>query len=199
MRPRAPNVPQPKAPTRHVLTPPLHLATAVDEDAQEKLQRYEQEQGRQLVQGLRGRVRAAIFMSKGATNADGTQLGDDALISQQHDYLEGWATAMVRTAPTLADDLAAEIESALCDPETSSTESLAYVHLAGMMPELSSSAGYDCVFTRHPQEDALLWQSLDVLRESGLPMPPSLEAIAARATDERTLSRIEALRAADAE
>jgi hypothetical protein len=122
LRPQRPDNPRPEAPQRLIHTPPLHLAAPTDDEAAETLRRYEEEQGRDVVSLLRSRVRRSAFtLGAGADPEDA--------VMQQADYLEGWTEAVMRTAPTLADDLAAEIEAALCDPETPAAETMLYARL----------------------------------------------------------------------
>jgi hypothetical protein len=179
--------PRPKVPKRRIHTPPLQLVTTADDHAAETLRRYEEEQARDLVGLLRARVRQSAFSL-------GAQADPESILMQQNDYLEGWVEGIVRTAPTLADDLAAEVESALCDPETQAGESMLYARLGRLMPEVTSPAAFECALARHTQEDAVLWELLDALGASGLPAPKALDAVARNARDDRTLRRLDAVR-----
>jgi hypothetical protein len=173
-------------PDRQILTPPLHLAEVPDDEAAEQLRKYEQMQARDLVGLLRARVRQAAFLA-------GRDDVPEALAAQMGEYMAGWVDAVIRTAPTLAEDLAAEVETALCDPESKPSEVMLFARLGRNMPELTSAAGFQCVLGAHPQEDAVLWEVLDSLQGSNLPAPSALEPIAERARDERTLRRLHAI------
>lgn len=172
--------PQPKMPLRRITTPPVHLTQAPDEAAAEELRAYEEKQGRDLVALLRERVRRASVMAAEPMNYEG-------VVNQIQLYLEGWVDGLVRTSPTLADDLAHEIEVAMCDPLTPAVEIMAYARIGRMMPELTSSAGFECVLGAQIDEGPVLRETLGAYLRSGLPAPEALAGIVARAKDERTL------------
>jgi hypothetical protein len=171
--------PQPRVPRRAITTPPLHLTTAPDESAAEQLRAYEAKQGADLVGLLRAHVRRVSFMA--ANPQDHTNI-----VNHLSGYLDGWADGLVRTSPTLLDDLAHEVETALCDPQTPAVEVMLYQRLGRIMPELTSATGFECVLNTGIEEGPVLWETLQTLKVSGLPDPKSLAAIEARATDETT-------------
>lgn len=174
------DTPQPKVPQRAITTPPVHLTQAPDETAAEELRAYEEKQGRELVGLLRERVRRASFMASEPMNYEG-------VVNQIQTYLEGWVDGLVRTSPTLVDDLAHEIEVAMCDPQTPAVEVMMYARVGRMMPELTSSAGFECVLSTKIEEGPVLRETLGAYVRSGLPAPEALAGVVARAKDDRTL------------
>jgi hypothetical protein len=184
--PRRDARPKPVTPVRHILTPPLHLVQAKDTVAEEELRAYERGQSADLMKLLLSRTARIAMMNPIAGS-------DEAVAAQLAEYMTGWIDAVVRTAPTLADDLSDDVERALCDPKTTPAQLLVLTRLGGHMPEVTSLEGFECVLSRHEQEDVVLWGALDSLRASGLPAPPALAALARRAKDQRTLDRLAAL------
>lgn len=178
--------PRPKVPRRGVIKAPLELAEVPDAKSVAELQRSEQLQAEDVVSLLRGQVRKAAATLPPGASPESAVAGVDG-------YLSGWVDAMVRVAPTLADDLAGEVESELCDPESKPEELMLFARLGRRMPELMNSAGMQCLFSRHGEEDVVTWEALDALKASALPAPPALGQFAQRAHDERSLRRLHEL------
>lgn len=185
--------PQPRVPIRPVVLPPLELAQVENDGAVDELRKYEQKQSEDLIRLLRTRLKRIVI----AFGRD--DVPPEPIVLQMSEYMAGWVDALIRTAPTLADDLAHEVETAMCDPESTDAEVMLLSRLSQHMPELSSADALDCVLANHTREDMVLWDALDTLRASGLPAPKALAAVKARARDERTLERISAFEAGAAE
>jgi hypothetical protein len=54
------------------------------------------------------------------------------------------------------------------------------------MPELASESAFDCAFSKHSQEDAVLWRGIKAWRQTDLPMPHALATLKDTAKDPRT-------------
>jgi hypothetical protein len=178
--------PQPRVPIRPVILPPLELAQVENDGAVDELRKYEQKQSEDLVRLLRTRLKRIVI----AFGRD--DVPPEPLVLQMSEYMAGWVDALIRTAPTLADDLAHEVETAMCDPESTDAEVMLLSRLGQHMPELTSADAIECVLANHTREDMVLWDALDTLRASGLPAPKALADVKARAQDERTQRRIRA-------
>jgi hypothetical protein len=170
---------------RVILSRPVELVEARSDEAAEQLKSYERQQARDMMDMLMRRVQLAAHTNPG---------DPEGAVAATNEYLAGWVDGVIRTAPDLADELATEMTATLCGDEVPPTKSLAASRLGLQMPELASSEGLDCVFTRQLREgelteDVVLWAALDTWQRSGLPKTPALEAIEAAARDERTRRR----------
>jgi hypothetical protein len=115
--------------------------------------------------------------------------GPEAVANALGPYMAAWADAVVRTAPDLADELAAEMERTLCAADTSDAQSVVVSRAIAYMPELGNGSAFGCVAARG-KEDAVLWSALDAWRLGTSPMTPELQALASASKDERTLRRL---------
>jgi hypothetical protein len=170
---------------RAIVSRPLNLVQARSDEAARQLRHYERQQARDMVDLLMRRVHIAGHISAG---------DPEAAVAATNEYLAGWVDGVIRTAPDLADELAEEVTAMLCEDEAPPAKSLAASRLGLQMPELATSEGLDCVFTRQLREGELtenvvLWAALDTWRTSGLPKTPALEAVEAAAKDARTRRR----------
>jgi hypothetical protein len=100
-----------------------------------------------------------------------------------------WAQRIYRQEPYLLRPLATEIEGRLCGPLPRPAELILLSKVQYLLPQLTSQRGFDCVFSRHEQEDIVTWSLLDSWRHSGLDLSPPLAALQQRASDGRTLRR----------
>jgi hypothetical protein len=170
---------------RAIVLRPLELVQARDDEAAAQLRHYERQQARDMVDLLMQRVQIAGHANPG---------DPEGAVVAANEYLAGWVDGVIRTAPDLADELAEEVTTMLCGEGTPPAKSLAASRLGLQMPELATSEGLDCVFTRQLREgglteDVVLWAALDTWRTSGLPKTPALQAVEAAAKDERTRRR----------
>jgi hypothetical protein len=103
--------------------------------------------------------------------------------------VSAWAERIYKTAPHLLRPLAQEVEGRLCGPLLGAPELILLARIGLLLPHLTSQRGFDCVFSRHQQEDVVTWTLLDSWRHSGLDLSPPLASLQQRATDSRTLRR----------
>jgi hypothetical protein len=115
--------------------------------------------------------------------------GPEAVANALGPYTAAWADAVVRTAPDLAEELAAEMERTLCGADTSDAQSVVVSRTMARMPELGNGRAFDCIAARG-KEDAVLWAALDAWRLGTSPLTPELQALASASKDERTLRRL---------
>jgi hypothetical protein len=158
---------------------PTELFVATDAEAEA---RYRQAQSRDLL----GLIRQQIAIAQ-RTNPGGHP---EAIANQSLGYLQAWVDTVMRVAPDMVDELAAEVEGVLCADGAPPAERIAMSRVLMAIPELANPRGFDCAFAKHPEEDIALWYALDAWRASGLPRPAALDAIARAAQDERTLERL---------
>jgi hypothetical protein len=98
----------------------------------------------------------------------------------------------------MVDELAAEFEASLCNPDLNPSEVMVISRVMGQMPELGNERGFDCIFERGT-EDMVLWSTLDAWRANALPKSASFAKLEQSARDERTRRRLVKLGDADAE
>jgi hypothetical protein len=107
---------------------------------------------------------------------------------------KGWQTCLAASKDMTAweklDELAAGIETSMCSSATSPTELIVLSRVVMAMPEAANGKGLDCMFTQHPQEDAVLWSALDAWQRSGLPKSEAVARIERTAQDPRTTRRL---------
>jgi hypothetical protein len=154
---------------------PLDLFVAKDDNA-EKV--YRQKQSKELFDLLRANLARVRRFSPDPN--------PESLMMQNLEYLGGWIDGVIRTAPDLADELAQEVEGAMCAPTEDSAFVLVTIRLLDRMPELSSQKGFDCLFSQHKTEDPVLWQALDAWHASGLPKSDAHRSLEQSAVDPRT-------------
>lgn len=104
-------------------------------------------------------------------------------------YQQGVIDAVTRTAPELVDELSAEIERTLCDPNAKQSHQIAMARFVSWMPETASESAFDCVFKRG-QEDIVTWSALDAWRNADVPKSAALLELERKSSDERTLRRL---------
>jgi hypothetical protein len=173
---------------RAVATRPV-IEPRTDEAAQQ-LRRYERQQARDMIGLAMTRVAAAAKANPG---------DPEAAVAANYEYLAGWADGVIRNAPDLADELAAELETILCSDQVSAVQSLTASRMGLQMPELATTKSLDCVFKKQVEgsgklkEDIVLWSALDTWRRSDLPKTSALEAVESAANDERTRRRFGSL------
>jgi hypothetical protein len=178
---RLQNAPQSKGARRierPFLIRPTEACPTADPEAE---QRYRAQQSRELMELLSWRIKAA--------NPMGLQLNAEAVATQLTPYVTGWADALVRTAPDLADDLAAEIQGVMCDRNASRSQLLVMSRVVKQLPELGNERTFDCIVERN-EEDDVLWEALDAWRISGLPKTAGMERLEQATSDERTRHRL---------
>lgn len=147
----------------------------------EEERNYRARQAADLIELLRQQTRIAErTLGRGGPEAVANALGP---------YLAAWADAVVRTAPDLAEELAAEMEQTLCSSDSSDAQSVVVSRAMARMPELGNGRAFDCIAARG-KEDAVLWSALDAWRLGTSPMTPELQALASASKDERTLRRL---------
>jgi hypothetical protein len=103
--------------------------------------------------------------------------------------ISAWAERIYNKDPHLLRPLAQEVEGRLCGRWPGMAELVLLSRLGLLLPQLTSQRGFDCVFSRHQQEDIVTWSLLDSWRHSGLDLSPTLASLQQRATDSRTLRR----------
>jgi hypothetical protein len=113
----------------------------------------------------------------------------EAAANQVALFLDGFATALIRVAPDLVDEIAADVQSSLCSTRTSSAELITLSRLLEKMPEFANAEGIDCVLRNHPEEGIVLWEALSAWQISELPKSELIARIEASAQDERTQRR----------
>jgi len=156
------------------------VETCNDRDPEEQ-RAYRERQAADLIELLRQQARIA---EKTIGRA-----GPEAVANALGTYSAAWADAVVRTAPDLAEELAAEMEKTLCSSDTSDAQSVVVSHTMARMPELGNTRAFDCIASRG-KEDAVLWAALDAWRLGTSPLTPELRALASNSKDERTLRRL---------
>ncbi|MDD9943852.1 MAG: hypothetical protein OXU20_22615 [Myxococcales bacterium] len=165
---------------RPFLTRPVDLYEPSDAQAE---QRYHEQQSKELVDVLRERVdiQRLAFPDQSA----------EAVATPVFTYMTGLLDGVIRTAPDLADELAEQIESSMCDPQARDEHLIALAQMISLTPELANEETFDCLFSIHTrgQENAVLWFGLDAWKASGLPKSNAIAEIEADASDARTLRR----------
>jgi hypothetical protein len=163
---------------RPFLTRPPESCSASDSEGERA---YRAQQARELGELLRMKIGSLRHMQ-----AIG---GPEAVADSLGYWTIGWTDALVRTAPDLVDDLAAEFETKMCDPNADPAELMVLSNVMGHMPELGNERGFECIAARGT-EDAVLWRSLDAWRAGALPKTPAIARLEQTATDERTRRRL---------
>jgi hypothetical protein len=163
---------------RPFLIRPDESCAAADPESE---QRYRAQQSRELMELLSWRIKAA--------NPMGLELNAEAVANQLTPYVTGWADALVRTAPDLADELAAEIQTVMCDRHANPSQLIVMSRVVKQLPELGNARTFDCIIERD-EEDAVLWEALDAWRVSSLPKTPGMDRLEQATTDERTRQRL---------
>jgi hypothetical protein len=152
------------------------------ENNPEKERAYREQQSTDLINLLLGRL---DIMDSSEPDGDPEVHATRLLM-----YQKGLMDAIVRTAPDLADELAAGIERELCSGSATVSRVISLSHFIHDMPELANERAFDCIASRG-KEDAMLWAVLDAWRATGMPPTPAIAKIQQTATDERTRSRFE--------
>jgi len=167
---------------------PALRAPARENEDQELAHR--QGRSRELMLVLQSRVGLAKLLPHATS--------PEAVANEVETYLQGWTDAVTRGAPELVDELAAELEQRMCAPHVEDGELVVLAQAVTRMPELANARGLDCLLAR-PTEDYVLWTALEAWDSNAARLPPSamLRQVELRATDERTLSRLRFMRAAD--
>jgi hypothetical protein len=161
------------------VTRPPELFVATDREAEA---RYRKEQARDLMQLVRDKLRFAQLVQPAEL--------PEAIANQSLLYVEAWTDTVARLGPDMLDELAAELEADLCAADTRPAELVTIGRILAKLPELANAAGFECVFSRQPAEDIALWSLLEAWRASGLPKSAAMASIERRATDKRTLDRL---------
>jgi hypothetical protein len=163
---------------RPFLTRPPESCSASDSESERA---YRAQQARELGELLRMKIGPLRHMQ-----AIG---GPEAVADSLGYWTAGWTDALVRTAPDMVDELAAEFETKMCDPNADPAELMVLSNVIGRMPELGNERGFECIAARGT-EDAVLWRSLDAWRVGDLPKTPAMVRLEQTATDERTRLRM---------
>jgi hypothetical protein len=181
--------PEGKAKRRKVERPflvrPAESCPAADSSTERD---YRVQQSRELMGLLRSKIRS--------TEATNPIDGPEGVMNGLAPYLIGWTDALVRTAPDMVDELAAEFEASLCNPDLNPSEVMVISRVMGQMPELGNDRGFDCIFERGA-EDMVLWSTLDAWRANAMPKSAAFAKLEQSARDERTRSRLVKLNDAD--
>lgn len=106
------------------------------------------------------------------------------------EYQRGFMTAISSLAPELSAAMSEEIEATLCSDDVADAETIVLARIMSALPEAVSPHAVDCVVSKRNTEDAVLWSVLDSWRNSELPMSKTLDGLAERAIDERTIRRL---------
>jgi hypothetical protein len=139
--------------------------------------RLDAEQARREIDDLFALLRNAKLYSDRTAELAVSSIGRD---------VSGWALRIYNKQPHLLQPLAQEVEGRLCGPLPGTPELVLLSKIGLLLPQLTSQRGFDCVFSRHQQEDIATWSMLDSWRNSGLDISPTLAAVQERATDSRT-------------
>jgi len=113
----------------------------------------------------------------------------ESAVDQTGTYLYGSLDAVRIARPELLGELSRRIERSLCDARSTPARLGMAARMILHAPDLGTARGFECFFTRHQVEDALLWSALDAWRASGLPRAEALARIERHATDEQTRRR----------
>jgi hypothetical protein len=165
-----------------VLTVAAPTPRRSDQDEAQELA-HREGQSRELMQVLRSRVALAKMLPHATS--------PEAIANEVEVYLQGWTDAVMRGAPQLVDELAAEIEQGMCDPKVEDAQLVVLAETVTRMPELANAGGLECLLAR-PNEDYVLWTALEAWSANAARLAPSeeLRRLELRATDERTLARL---------
>jgi hypothetical protein len=139
--------------------------------------RRDAEQARREIDDLFASLRNAKLYADRTAELAVSSIGRD---------LSAWALRIYHKEPHLLQPLAQEVEGRLCGPLPGTPELVLLSRIGLLLPQLTSQRGFDCVFSRHQQEDIATWSLLDAWRNSGLDLSPTLVALQERATDSRT-------------
>lgn len=157
---------------------PVDLFVARDAEAE---RRYQLEQSK----GLVDLVKTRASLAERFTGREGTE----AAANQVDMYVLAWTEVAIRTAPDLAEDIADQLETSLCDPESTDTERVVIARLIARAPELANARGLECLIEgRGESEDIVLWEALNAwsANKEHLPASAAIEALSRRAVDKRT-------------
>jgi hypothetical protein len=160
---------------RPYLVRPAELFTATDPAAE---QHYRVQQARELMDLVRNEVARANKMNLSGIPE---MAANDAFM-----YTHGFIQAITRTAPDLTVELADEITHSQCSTSASPAERITLSRMVTAMPELATPQALDCVFTQVPEEDMVMWSTLEAWRASGLPKSKAIAEVERKATDSRT-------------
>jgi hypothetical protein len=106
-------------------------------------------------------------------------------------YIQGMADTVRQTSPAARSALAEEFTQRLCGEDLRDAELITMAYLALELPDIASSRGFDCVFSRRgKREDAVLWSMLDAWRHSGQEKTATIAEIERTAVDPRTQRRL---------
>ena len=180
LRPQAPPRPTPQA-------APVAAPPASDEGERA----HRKEQSRVLMKLLRDRIGAAKRLAHATT--------PEAIANEVDLYLQGWGDAVMLGAPELTEELAAEVEQAMCSQDVEDGQLVVLTRALGYVPELANQQGLECLLARQ-NEDFVTWSALDAWSASAHRFEPSetLARLELNARDGRTLDRLRAIRSPQA-
>jgi hypothetical protein len=106
-------------------------------------------------------------------------------------YVQGMADTIRQTSPAVRSALAEEFTQRLCGEALRDDELITMAYLALELPDIASTKGFDCLFSRRgTREDTVLWSMLDAWRHSGQEKTAAIAAIEQTASDPRTQRRL---------
>jgi hypothetical protein len=167
---------------RPYLIRPIDLFQASDPKEEH---RYHEQQSREVLNVLRTRLRLERLYAAPDETPEG-------VATPVFNYMNGLVDGLIRTAPDLVDELASQVERAMCDASSSPEEMVALSHMISLVPELASARGFECLFSLHTEpgrEDTVTWFGLDAWKTSKLPKTSAIAALELYASDPRTLQR----------
>jgi hypothetical protein len=103
-------------------------------------------------------------------------------------FLSGWLDGVRYTSSTLLDGIGVELRDRLCLGVPNDAEGMFIGHILQMAPQIATSEGFQCYFSRPPSDIVALATMLEAWRNSQLEMVPALEHIKNTMQDSRIQS-----------
>jgi len=117
----------------------------------------------------------------------------ERFLNSQSQYLDGYVAASLTLG--VADESTAravqeQIDGVLCSG-ASAEQTIVLLRLMTRIPDLATPGGIDCVLSSESTESPVLWEAIDAWRKAELPESPEVARWRSRASDRRTLRRLE--------
>lgn len=112
----------------------------------------------------------------------------EAMMGELNDYIRAWTQAL-GSSPEFVDNVAQEVQAAVCDPNAKDSlpsSMMLYARVMRMVPDVATEEVLDCYFDAVKDEGPALWEGLGAWKNSGLPQPGAIAEIEKRAIKEQT-------------
>jgi hypothetical protein len=120
-----------------------------------------------------------------------TQSTPESRANELRGYIQGEAAAIRQINPLIIPQIAEEFTRRFCHEEVGEDEAILLAYVGTDLPEATSREAFDCFFSSGRKEGPALWYMLDALKQSGQSPPPALAEVRRKASDPRTLRRLD--------